>query len=209
MHRTPFFRRSRKAHTSCSTNAKHYVRRKEKSKGMPFSVSRFDLAWGSSPWSFKQSAVLENLNLNLPSLMDSSTHVDVTFKIEKSRGLNGLYVNGRVQAVLKRRCDRCWSELPDYFCDAGFEAWLNAEVSSESDITSAYEVAFPDTENVCDLTQLVADCILETQPSVVKCERRECDESFHRLQLREEQRATAGVFDKLSKLKKSSKDFLV
>jgi len=143
-------------------------------------VKRTDLLWGQPPWQFKQQAYLPQLHPSspVPSLLLSNPDSIATaiFKLDKgqSRGINGYFVKGSVQvdnAVVK--CEWCGKQMPVNSITETFNAWLNCDASGDDNLQSANEIAFPG--EICDLSPLIVDALLENQPTVVRCQNsKEC-----------------------------------
>lgn len=141
-------------------------------------VKRTDLLWGQPPWQFKQQAYLPHLHPSspVPSLLLSNPDSIATaiFKLDKgqSRGINGYFVKGSVQVEhVVVNCEWCGKEMSVGSITETFNAWLNCDASGDDSLQSANEIAFPG--EICDLSPLIVDALLENQPTVVKCQNSE------------------------------------
>eukprot|EP00898_Chlorokybus_atmophyticus_P002302 jgi/Chlat1/3072/Chrsp21S03387 len=92
---------------------------------------------------------------------DDDGEVDVAMRISKAVG--GLYVKGRARTRIHRNCDRCLAHFATAV-DAPFEVFLTAE---ELDDPAA--VHFPVSAEVADLTAVVRDAIILSQPLQAVC----------------------------------------
>jgi len=141
-------------------------------------VKRTDLLWGQPPWQFKQQVYLAQLHPSspVPSFLLSNPDSIATaiFKLDKgqSRGINGYFVKGSVQvdnAVVN--CEWCGKQMPVNSITETFNAWLNCDASGDDNLQSANEIAF--LGEICDLSPLIVDALLENQPTVARCQNSE------------------------------------
>ncbi|GAB4815352.1 hypothetical protein N2152v2_002398 [Parachlorella kessleri] len=139
----------------------------------PIYLTRSDLAWGSPPWRFEQTCFVEDLDLHrhVPALTGGAgrQHVVVRFSVDSpSHSARGLWLKGTVETRLLLACEWCDAGFSEEVL-AAFDVWLNGEVADDREVTSAEELAFPESDDSCDLTPVVVDAISLALPSVCLC----------------------------------------
>lgn len=144
----------------------------------PIYVRRSDLSWGRPPWKFEQTCTTSDIHLEeqVQALCDSSGTeeiIGVVFAVERPSG-PGLWVKGSVRTVLQLQCEWC-SKKYSQAVDTPFQVWLNSEAYTDAQVQSAEELAFPSTDDVCDLSPAIADAISLTLPSVSLCGGTSCE----------------------------------
>jgi uncharacterized metal-binding protein YceD (DUF177 family) len=78
-----------------------------------------------------------------------------------------------VETRLLLACEWC-NEVFAKEVEASFCTWLNAEASDDAELTSAEELAFPESQETCDLVPAVVDAISLALPSVCLCGGKRC-----------------------------------
>lgn len=127
--------------------------------------------WGTPPWRFFQTCTAAELELQryVKAVSPSAAQpVQVEYQVEAPTGSAGLWVKGSVRALLQLHCEWCGQPYVRPV-EAKFKTWLNGLVESEAEISSADELAFPQTHEICDLSPAVVDAISLALPPLCLC----------------------------------------